>query len=517
MGAKCRWTVRRAVSESPPGMLDASWDWARTERVRSALALLLVAAVAVLLFLPTRHNGFLEASFDDQLILDDPNVHQLDGAHLWSLVTTFRHANYVPLTMLTFALQYPLSGDAPAGYHLVNVLLHAATAVLLWLFVRPLVRSAWTATLAALLFAVHPLQLEAVSLAIQRKTLLSSALVLLALIAYQRWCARRSRLAYAASLLAFAAAAAAKPTAVTLPLLLLLYDHVFVGGRLRLLDKLPFLVVAEAFALAAVAASRAVAAIHPPHGGSWAAHALVAARALADGAVSLVLPFALSPIYYYRAGTQFDALNALALAAIVLLLGLVTARRRHHPWAFFCVWWFILCLLPQSNIFPLAQLRPDRYVYLSLAGFALGVAVALEGLARRLPNGWPWRLAPPLGGALFAAMLASVTVASIPVWRDDVSAWRRVVERNPWCATAHMMLGRVHDVRGDAAGAEHAYLAAIRAQPQVADPYLHLARLYAAQGERERAQQAARAFLARAPGRAEAAALSPLVDGVSRR
>lgn len=498
-------------------MLDTSWDWARVARLRSALALLLVAAVAVLVFLPTRHNGFLEAGFDDQLILDDANVHQLDGAHLWSLVTTFQHANYVPLTMLTFALQSPLSGDAPADYHLVNVLLHAATAVLLWLFVRPLVRSTWTATLTALLFAVHPLQLEAVSLAIQRKTLLSTFFALLALIAYQRWCARRGRLVYAAALLAFVAAAAAKPTVVTLPLLLLLYDHVFVGGRLRLLDKLPFFAVAEAFALAAVAASRAVGAIYPPHGGSWPAHVLVVARALADGTVSLLLPFSLSPIYYYRAGSQFDALNALALAAVVLLLGLVTLRRRRYPWAFFCVWWFILCLLPQSNIFPLAQLRPDRYVYLSLAGFALGVAVALDHLARRLPSGWPWHLAPPLGGALFAGMLASVTVASIPVWRDDASAWRRVVERNPWCAAAHMMLGRVYDVHGDAAGAEQAYLAAIRAQPQVADPYLHLARLYAALGERERAQQAARAFLARAPDRADAAALSHLADGFSRR
>jgi tetratricopeptide (TPR) repeat protein len=498
-------------------MLETSWDGARTTRLRTALALLLVAAVAVLVFLPTRHNGFLEAGFDDQLILDDPNVRQLDGAHLWSLLTTFRHANYVPLTMLTFALQYPLSGDAPADYHLVNVLLHAASAVLLWLFVRPLVRSTWTATLAALLFAVHPLQLEAVSLAIQRKTLLSTLFVLLALIAYQRWCARRSPLAYAASLLAFVAAAAAKPTVVTLPLLLLLYDYVFVGGRLRLLDKLPFFAVAEAFALAAVGASRAVGAIYPPHGGSWPGHVLVVARALADGAVSLVLPFSLSPIYYYRAGTQFDPLNVLALAAIVLLLGLVTVRRRQYPWAFFCVWWFVLCLLPQSNIFPLAQLRPDRYVYLSLAGFALGVAVALDWVAQRLPNERPWRLAAPLGGALFAGMLASVTVASIPVWHDDVSAWQRVIERNPWCAIAHMMLGRVYDVRGDAADAEQAYLAAIRVQPQVADPYLHLARLYAARGEREQAQQAARAFLERAPNRPEAAALSHLSDSVSRR
>jgi hypothetical protein len=481
------------------------------------LALLLVAAVAVLVFLPTRHNGFLEAGFDDQLILDDPNFRQLDGAHVWSLLTTFRHANYVPLTMLSFAVQYPLSGEAPPGYHLVNVLLHAATAVLLWLFLRPLVRSPWIATVAALIFAVHPLQLEAVSLVIQRKTLLSGFFLLLALIAYQHWCARRRRAAYVASLLAFVAAAAAKPTVVTLPLLLLLYDYVFVGGRVRLLDKLPYLAIAEVFSLAAIAASRAVGAIYPPHGGTWIGHALVVARTLADSLVALVLPLALSPIYYFRAGTQFDPLNVLALAMLLLAVGFVTVHRRRYPSAFFCVWWFILCLLPQSNVFPLAQLRPDRYLYLSLAGFGLGTALALAHLQQRLPAAPPWRLVAPVGGAAFLALLATVTVDSIPVWRDDVSAWERVVQRNHWCATAHMMLGRVHDVRGDSAAAERAYLAATRVQPQVADPYLHLARLYAARGDRAQASVAARQFLARAPGRPEAAALSHLTDELSRR
>lgn len=490
-----------------PPLLAARWD--RDTPRQRLVALLLVAVVATLVFLGTCRNGFLEAGFDDQLFLDEPNVRALDGAHIWALLTTARHANYVPATMLTFALQLPLSGERAADYHLVNVLLHAATAVLLWIFVRPLVASRWTATLAALIFAVHPLQLEAVSLVIQRKTLLAALFLLLSLIAYQRWCVDRRRLAYTASLLAFAAAAAAKPTVVTLPLLLFLYDYVFVGGRLRILEKVPYLVIAEAFSIAAVAASRSVGALFPPHGGSWLAHALVASRAMADSLVALVLPFSLSPVYYYRAGTQFEALNALALLALLLLLAFVTLRRRQYPWAFFCVWWFALCVLPQSNVLPLAQLRPDRYLYPSLAGFALGVAVALEHLARRL-SATPWRSAAPLAASAFVVMLATVTVTSIPVWRDDLSAWERVVERNPWCAIAHTMLGRVRENRGDAAGAERAYREATRVQPHVPDPYLQLARLYNARGETEQTRVAARQFLERAPNRPEAAALSQL-------
>jgi len=497
------------MAQSAPVMLETRANAAAASVARTATALILTAVVTVAVFLPTRHNGFLEAGFDDQLITDDPDIPHLDAARAWSLATSFRHANYVPLTMLSFQLQYPLSGFRPAHYHLVNIFLHAATAVLLWLFLRPLVRSVWLATLAALIFAVHPMQLEAVSLAIQRKTLLSGLLLFVALIAYQRWRAHRSRVAYGVSLLAFVSAAAAKPTVVTLPLVLLLYDAVFVGGRPRLLDKLPYFAVAGIFSLAATAASHAVGAIYPPHGGSWVGHVLVAARAMADCCAALVLPVALSPVYYYRAGTQYGPLNVLALAALVLLVGLVTARRRQYPWAFFCVWWFALTILPQSNVFPLAQLRPDRYAYLSLVGFALGVAVALDHLARRLPR--RWRFTSPLGGALYVALLATLTANSIAVWRDDVSAWQRVVARNAWCAVAHMMLGRVYDARGDVAHAEHAYLDATRVQPSVAEPYLHLARLYAAHGGPDRARDAAQRFLDRAPDHPARAEMSRLL------
>src|SRR5262245_39163590 len=118
---------RAAHVTIPRPMGAARWEHGRSASIHTALALLLVAAVAIAGFLPTCRNCFLEAGFDDQLILADPNVLQLDGAHVWSLLTTFRHANYVPLTMLTFALQYPLSGADPAAYHLVIVLLHAAT------------------------------------------------------------------------------------------------------------------------------------------------------------------------------------------------------------------------------------------------------------------------------------------------------------------------------------------------------------------------------------------------------
>jgi hypothetical protein len=123
------------------------------------------------------------------------------------------------------------------------------------------------ATLAALLFALHPLQLEAVALAIQRKTVLSGALFFATLIAYQAWRRGGRRAHYAAAVGLFALAALAKPIVVTLPLLLWLYEYTFIDGRLRWRDKLPFLAIAAACAAAALAAHAEVDAVRSWHGG----------------------------------------------------------------------------------------------------------------------------------------------------------------------------------------------------------------------------------------------------------
>lgn len=480
-------------------------------RAVTAAGLLLVVAAALLVFLPTWHNGFLVAGFDDQLFLDDPNVRTLDGAHLWGLLTTFQHANYVPLTMLTFALQYPFAGLDPAPYHLVNILLHATNAALVWLFVHRLIGCARVATVTALLFAVHPMQLEAVTLVIQRKTLLSSAFYLLAVLAWLRWQTDGARGAYVAALLCAVLAAAAKPTAVTLPAALVLLDLVRTG-RSGLRDKVPFVLVAALFSWAATAASQAVGALIPPHDGTWLSHSLIVARSTADAVVALVLPLRLAPIYYHRAGSAFDPLNVAALVAGGLLLAFVTWRARRDRWTAFCVWWFVVVLLPQSNLVPLAQLRPDRYFYLSIVGFALWVALRLDALRAVLPRTRTWQTVPVAAVAAYALLLATVSVRSAEVWRDDVTAWHRVVERHTWSATAHMMLGRVYEVvRGNPQAAAHWYRAAIRAQPEKAEPYLHLARLAAQQGAREEAAAAARAFLARAPDHPERAAVAALL------
>jgi hypothetical protein len=464
----------------------------------TAAALVLVAVSAAVTFWPTLDNGFLQIAFDDAIITDTAALHRLDCSSLRTLATEFIHAHYVPLTMLSLAVDHALWGLEPRGYHLGNVLLHALNAVLVWLFLRRLLVSAWTTTLAALLFAVHPLQLEAVSLAIQRKTVLSGAAFFLTLLCYQRWRDDRGRVWYAGAVAAFAAAALAKPAVVTLPLILWLYEYTFLGRR-RWLDKLPFLAIGAAATAAAVAAHAAIGAVHGAHGGGVIAHVIMTGRVSADYLIAALLPVGLSPIYYYRRALVYEPLNLLALLAVVGLAAAVIVGRRRRPWTFFCLAWLALTLLPESNVVPLSQLRADRFLYLGMVGIALWLAVGIEAL--RIPAiGGAWQpAAARVAGALLVIAFAVTTHVSAAVWRSDVTAWARVVERHPWSATAWLLLGHAHAAAAEPQRAAAAYVVALERDPELAGAHLALARLAHAGGDTSAADVHLHRYLALRP------------------
>ncbi len=459
----------------------------------------LITVVTLLVYWPTLRNGFLPLGFDDALIPDTPALHGLAWSNLWAMTTEFAEAHYTPLTMLSLALDYHFWGLNPVGYHLTNIVLHATTAVLVWIFLLPIVRSSHLATVAALLFAVHPVQMEAVSVAVQRKTLLSGALFFLTLILFGRWRTKRLRRHYAASVLAFTAAALAKPSVMTLPFVLLLYEYTFVGGRLRLADKLPFLAVAAFTAVMAAAAHAVVGAIHPPHGGNVFANLLMVGRVTLEYVDALFLPVGLAPIYYYPKDSVYSPLHFAALILVITMCALVTLNRRRYPWSFFCLWWFLLELLPECNLMPLAQLRADRFLYLAIVGFAIWVALGMERVqSARSPKEWQRRAIPIFATALIG-LLALTNRASVGVWRDNISAWRQVVARHPWCAMAHSMLGRAYFYENDYGNAEPAFAEATRLSAQLPDAHLYLAKIYADRGEGERAQVELQRLLALTP------------------
>src|SRR5947209_4290195 len=188
-------------------------------RRRFLIALALLAA-ALIVYRPVGSYGFIN--------LDDPDYVQdnpLLRADPLSAFTTVHAGYWIPLTWLSYQLDYHLYGLAPGGYHRTNLLLHAANALLLFLLLCRLTGATWPSGFAAALFALHPLQVESVAWVTERKDVLSTFFGLLALHAYVSYTHNPSLRRYLPVLAWLTLGLLAKPMLVTLPCVMLLLDY----------------------------------------------------------------------------------------------------------------------------------------------------------------------------------------------------------------------------------------------------------------------------------------------------
>ena len=286
-----------------------------------------VAVLTFLAFLPTLDNGFVD--WDDISNLGDNESYRGIGrTQIAWMFTTFHMGHYIPLTWLTFGLDYAVWGMDPFGYHLTNLVLHAANAALVywiavWLLTLavPGLSSEWlglrlTAMTAALLFSLHPLRVESVAWATERRDVLCGFFYLLAILAYLRACeaqsasARGRRLWYGAAVAAFAISLLSKSMAVSLPVVLLLLDIYPLRRltldrailkeprqRLVLAEKIPFVILSAAAAVAAVVAVRRGALLAPMSELGIVERVTLATFSLAFYLWKMLAPVNLSPLY----------------------------------------------------------------------------------------------------------------------------------------------------------------------------------------------------------------------------
>src|SRR5262249_6863530 len=188
-------------------------------------AALIIAAATLVVFWPVLGNQFVNWD-DDKNFLVNPSFRGLGIANLRWMFTTFHLGHYHPLTWLSLGIDYVIWGLDPAGYHLSSLLLHTANAVLFYcVALRLLGGRILAAAFGALFFALHPLRVESVAWASERRDVLSGMFYLVTLLAYLRAHQEGPRRRWLAiSLAAFAAALLSKAIVVSLPVVLLLLD-----------------------------------------------------------------------------------------------------------------------------------------------------------------------------------------------------------------------------------------------------------------------------------------------------
>src|SRR5437899_9626389 len=337
----------------------------------------LIALVTFVPFLPTLDNQFVNWD-DDKNLLKNPHYRGLGWSQLRWMWTAFHLGHYIPLTWMTFGLDYLLWGMNPLGYHLTNLLLHAANAVVFFFVVlRILTRAlpnpsergealAVSSGVAALVFAIHPLHVESVAWATERRDVLSGLFYLVTILLYLRACERgeRGRGWYRLSVAVFVCALLSKSMVVNLPVVLLILD-VYplrrLGGALGwwsararrvYVEKIPFVLLAAAASAVALMAQLSHRAMIPVTHLSAPGRLAVSAYGLSFYLWKTVVPLNLSPLYELpRTMNPWAMPFILSYGLVLAITAIALALRRRVPGLVAAWLAYIVVLVPVLGIF----------------------------------------------------------------------------------------------------------------------------------------------------------------------
>ena len=354
---------------------------------------------------------------------------------------TRKEGHYWPLLYTTFWIEHKLWGFSPAGYHIVNILIHFANTVLLWrLLARLAVPGAW---FVAAVFAVHPLHTESVAWIMGRKDMLATLFCLMALFVWLRFVELPSRGRYAGALLLFAAAMLSKSVVVVFPATLLILQW-WKEGRLThayLLRVAPFFFVGLVIAVGDMLFYQDVQPISL--GYSMAERVLIAAHSLWFYLGKLLWPVDLAVIYPHWDVNVADPLGwlyVIAAAAVAAALWFLRDRIGRGPLA--CALFFAVMLSPTLGFIDYGYMRysfvADRYQYLAgIGAIVFFVAATVCGVSR-LPD-----VLRKVARGTAVALLVLLGVATwnhAAVYKDEVTLFRHVISLNPQAYTAHLNL-----------------------------------------------------------------------------
>jgi tetratricopeptide (TPR) repeat protein len=470
-----------------------------------------IFVAAFVTFLPAVGADFV--NWDDyDNVVKNANVHGLSPGQLRWMWTGTVLGHWIPLTWMSFGLNYVLGGLNPRGYHLVNLLLHAAGATVFFFIARRLLRAGGAAAaepalsvgaaFAALLFAVHPLRVESVVWVTERKDVLCGLFFMLAVLTYLmavEGSALRRGWMYA-SLAATAAALLSKAAAMPLPAVLLLLDVYplrrvqALGWRRCLLEKLPWAAVAATaagVALRVVLTSTGVTGYDTYGLGSRVA---MTAYTFMFYPARWLWPVQLIPLYELPPEVRLLAprflIPALGFGAITALL---LVFRRAFP-AGLAAWTLsVLMLLPISGFVHSGhQLAHDRYSYLSGLGFAV---LAGAGLARLLDARSRGRVSAVIARSVLAGVAALLLVLAAgawdqsKVWQDSETLWRWSVNVDPSCSICWNNLGTSLTAQQRHAEAEAAFRRAFALRPGRAVLASNIATALHGQGKDKEAEE----------------------------
>jgi tetratricopeptide (TPR) repeat protein len=425
------------------------------------LHFLFLTVVVFVVYGNTFHNGFV---WDDLLYITGNSAY-LDFDLKRIFFSLANGVEYLPVRDLSYAIDFALWGRNPAGFHITNVTLYAATVIVVYILTRQLCRelhrdeqavdasSNSIPLVAALLFAVHPLHSEVASFITCRNAIISTLFCLLSCYCYLRTAGcERPKFAgyYVLSLLCFILSLFAKATSITLPLIILFLCYRHNQNRIKrvMIESLPFFTVSLAgFLLFKTIAQQSyiirqkslfMGAEH-----LWAKIA-IAVQIPLFYLGKFLLPINLSVAYDTRfSPSLLSGAFFLSLIAGFVLIVAAVYFRTNCPEFLFCTVWYLATLIPVANLLSTHPIVADRYAYLPSFGFAFFLAAVLQTAGSRKSSG--------IGSILTVTIVilwAALATGRNRVWQSDKTLWEAAVMSSPRSEDANAHFGRICFIAG---------------------------------------------------------------------
>jgi hypothetical protein len=448
-----------------------------TSKQMTAKICLALAAITLLVYSPMLWHGFV--NYDDpDYIINNPHVQA--GLTWPGIVWAFQSgeaSNWHPLTWISHMADCQMFGPNPAGHHLTSLLFHTANTLLLFLLLNRLTGALWRSAFVAALFAWHPLHVESVAWASERKDVLSAFFWMLTLLAYTRFAnlskvqSPKSKVFYVLALFLFACGLMSKPMVVTLPFVLLLLDFWPLGrftihdSRFTILSRL----VLEKLPFFALTAASCIITFMVQRGALWSAASLPFSFRLENAVMSYVRylskmfwPADLALIYPYPHHWPLAAvITVVFLLAMWSVLFLWWAKR--FPYLAVGWFWYLGTLVPAIGLVQAGvQSMADRYTYLPGIGLFIIVAWGLNDLLNSQSQ--KTKIAAAAGSLALAGCLA-VTSIQLKYWRNSVVLFLHAIQATTDNYAADDCLGKALEDIGKNNDAEQFYAQCVKIEP----------------------------------------------------
>ncbi len=384
---------------------------------------IIILSLIVLAFSPALYATYIQWD-DGKHVTHNPLVYVNILTHFSQWITQHLNGTYIPLTTLSFNLEYHLFGLNPTISHGINILLHMGVALTIFVFMQRLGLTRSMALIGTLIVALHPLRVESVAWVTERKDMLYALFYLLSLLAYINYIHGQRRRILLLSLVFAVLSILAKPMAISLPLALCLLDWWFkrpFSVRL-LIEKLPFAITIGGIAL------QTVLTLSPNPNVVWPDSFLIALWSLSFYLIKFVYPFPLLPIYTPPEPVALSTMAyavALAVWAIVFISAWIFRRQRLVLFAL--GWWFFSIFFFARFDFADINIVADRFMYLPSLGFSALLGYALITLSNR-PGYRPWVYG---FAGLLILMLSVMTYQQTQRWQQDATLWQWVLKHEP--------------------------------------------------------------------------------------